>query len=124
MALWEGRFRRDAQRRTPQPSDRLVVRWDLASSRVVGLESRTTQTPLKSFQSTPYALHADTLIPNLMAEPRLLVATPEDINALRKGQPDKALAWRLAQREIFLDLFSEGYSVTRFVGGCYVLEKP
>ena len=101
------------------PSDRLVVRWDLTSSRVRGLESQISL----EVQSIPYALDANTLTPNLMAEPRLLVATPEDINALRKEQPDKALAWRLAQREVFSDLFSEGYSVTRFVGGCYVLER-
>ena len=105
------------------PSDRLVVRWDLMSSRVRGLESRTPQT-LKDFQSTPYALHADTLTPNLIAEARLLVATPEDVNTLRSTDPAKALVWRLAQREVFLDLFSRGYSVTRFVEGHYVLEKP
>ncbi len=109
------------------PSDRLVIRWDLLCKEVKRLEAGSPQTPLAldSLQDAPhaYALRANVLMPNFTDEPLLYVATPEDINALRSANPDKALAWRLAQREVFLELFGRGYSVTRFVNGCYVLER-
>ncbi len=109
------------------PSDRLVVYWDLLRAEVDELASGRPQPPLArpSLQDTPhvYALHADVLTPDFTDEPLLYVATPDDINALRSKNPDKALAWRLAQREVFLELFGRGYSVTRFVDGHYALTR-
>lgn len=99
------------------PSDRLVARWDLLRSEV-----RNSPQPLETPPQS-YALHADTLTPNLADEPLLLVATPKDINTLGSTDPDRALAWRLAQREVFLALFEKGYTVTRFTDGHYVLER-
>ena len=102
------------------PSDRLVARWDLL--REGELEPPSPQRPLENTPRT-YALNADTLTPNIVDEPRLYVATPEDINTLRTADPDKASAWRLAQREVFLALLARGYRVTRFVEGHYVLTR-
>lgn len=107
------------------PSDRLVVHWDLLRAEVIG--AGTPQRPLvrPPLHAAPqmYALRANVLTPNFTDEPLLYVAAPDDINALRFTSPDKALAWRLAQREVFSELFGRGYSVTRFVDGYYVLER-
>ena len=109
------------------PSDRLVAHWDLSqpvsqSMSQPGVRALEPGTPHPS-SAHACALHAETLTPNLIDEPHLLVATPEDINALRATDPDRALAWRLAQREVFLKLFARGYTVTRFVNGHYMLER-
>ena len=108
------------------PSDRLVIHWDLSRAEVKALASGTPQTPLTRVPQDAtqmYALHRDKLEPNVTGEPLLYVATPEDINVLRSENPDKALAWRLAQREVLLELFERGYKVTRFANGYYVLEQ-
>lgn len=44
----------------------------------------------------------------------LLVAVPEDIEALRKAEPGAAKAWRLAVREVLGGLLGEGARVTGF----------
>ena len=107
-----------------------MVYWGLLREEVRRLESGTPR-PLapKPSQTAPYiyALHKDRLEPDApdesSLEPPLFVATPEDVNALRSADPEKALAWRLAQREAFSELFARGYKVTRFVDGHYLLTR-
>ena len=105
------------------PSDRLVAYWDLTHPRVADLEANPSLTPLDATPQT-YALHADTLKLELShEEPHLYIAAPEDINALRTADANKALEWRLAQREAFSHLFARGYVATRFIDRYYVLTR-
>lgn len=103
------------------PSDRLVAYWNLEHPRVKGLEINSSPIPLATTSPT-YALHADTLRLELSREaPHLYVAAPEDINILRTADANRALEWRLAQREAFSHLFARGYVATRFIDRYYVL---
>ncbi len=70
-----------------QPSDRLLVRWDLTSERAV----RALDAPLP----TPPA-------------DRTGVPTPEGIVALRADRPDEALRWRLEVRAAMVEAFDAG----------------
>jgi predicted GNAT superfamily acetyltransferase len=48
-------------------------------------------------------------------EALLLVEIPADFQGIKEARPDLALEWRLRTRELFEDLFSQGYLVTDFV---------
>ncbi|MFI6496673.1 GNAT family N-acetyltransferase [Nonomuraea typhae] len=55
--------------------------------------------------------------------PVVLVATPPDIETLRREDPAAGKAWRLALREVLGGLMGEGAQVTGFTGdGKYVLK--
>lgn len=70
-----------------QPSDRLLIRWDLGSDRAVA------------------ALDEPLPVPDAGAE---RIPTPEDITALRRTDPDAALRWRHEVRDAMLDAFARG----------------
>jgi predicted GNAT superfamily acetyltransferase len=54
----------------------------------------------------------------------LLVATPPDIEALRRSDKDLGIAWRVALREALGDQLARGARVVGFTGdGSYVLER-
>lgn len=92
-----------------QPSDRLLVRWELTSERV------------RRALDAPLAAPAD-----VDAGARL-IPTPEAITALRREDPDSALRWRLQVREAMEDAFSAGLRVTAMTPDhAYVLtpERP
>lgn len=52
---------------------------------------------------------------------------PEDLLALKRADPARALAWRLESREMFETLFAAGYTVTGFERGAgraaYILQR-
>lgn len=55
----------------------------------------------------------------------MLVAVPEDVEALRRADPDAARAWRHAVREVLGGLLTEGALVTGFDRRAgYVVERP
>jgi predicted GNAT superfamily acetyltransferase len=47
-------------------------------------------------------------------DPELGVAIPSDFNEMLERRPDRAHAWRMASREIFIHYFSKGYRVVDF----------
>jgi predicted GNAT superfamily acetyltransferase len=71
-----------------QPSDRLLIQWDLRSDRVLG------------------ALDGPLPVPD--ADDAERIATPDDITALRRTDPAAALRWRHEVREAMLDAFARG----------------
>ncbi len=50
-------------------------------------------------------------------EQQLLVEIPDNLNQLKRTQPDVALQWRLKTRIVFTTLFAQGYTVVDFVSG-------
>lgn len=83
-----------------QPSDRLLVRWDLDSDRTL----RALDAPLP----TPKADGSG-------------VATPESIVAMRAADPDAAMRWRLAVRAAMVAAFDADLRPTAVdTDGCYV----
>ena len=63
-----------------------------------------------------------------MDDPRLLLAVPGVIDAMREGDMSMAIRWRKATREAFIHYFSRGYEAREFLRGesvsSYLLEGP
>ncbi len=102
------------------PSDRLVLVWDLGESTAV----RDLTAP---DAGTVMALTDDPAGRPLECEARgaarLAVGTPTDIAALRAGDPAVAGEWRRAQRAALGGPLAAGYRVTGFTrSGHYILE--
>jgi chorismate synthase len=103
------------------PSDRLEVDWWIASGCTGQRQSRAPGEPHAdcAFQVnetgrtatgllTPGALRLDAKAPLLQVE------IPVDYQSIKATDPDLALAWRHATREIFESYFARGYSVVAF----------
>ncbi len=119
------------------PSDRFQVDWWVNSSRVQRRLSRRARKPLDLAHflsagaeivnptqagSRGFAIPAEQdLVDRGKAEAKergnaiLLVEIPYDFQSLRAADPGLALAWRLHSRDLFEDLFSQGYLVVDFV---------
>jgi predicted GNAT superfamily acetyltransferase len=107
------------------PSDRLLLTWDLDAPEVaaavegtppaaVVAEGRTTLTD--GLDGRPVARDPE-------GAARLAVGTPADIAALRLDDPPLALSWRHAQRAALGGALAAGYRVTGFArSGHYLLE--
>lgn len=54
-------------------------------------------------------------------EPVVWVAAPRDVSRLRNEEPELALAWREALKEVVPAYLARGYEVRGFVDGAYVL---
>ncbi len=117
-------------------TDRLVVRWELDSPRVRRRLAGKDAPPLPGdvadlpvvnrmvrIASDPACAPSDL---DLDA-PRLLLAIPADIQALKARAPELARAWRAETRAAFLEYFERGYTATglvRFDGWSgYLLER-
>ncbi|MEV4639749.1 GNAT family N-acetyltransferase [Actinoplanes sp. NPDC049548] len=95
-------------------SDRLLVRWDL-----------TRPTPLRDDTSGAVVALDRTGVPGSLDGTKLLVAVPEDVEALRWRDPAEAARWRTAVRETLSALLAGGARVTGFDrAGWYVLRRP
>ncbi|MEV4254731.1 GNAT family N-acetyltransferase [Spirillospora sp. NPDC049652] len=96
------------------PTDRLFVRWRLASAHV---EAACAGTPRTATVSGPALL-----APGRDGGPRLgrtaakvvAVAVPDDVEALRERDPALASAWRMAVREVLGGLLDDGGTVRGF----------
>ncbi len=83
-----------------QPSDRLLVRWDLTSDRTIRALGAPLPTPPPDGGGVP---------------------TPEEIVALRSDDPAGALRWRLAVRAAMVEAFDAGLRPSAIdADGCYV----
>jgi predicted GNAT superfamily acetyltransferase len=111
------------------PSDRFILRWDIASARVADALSGDVTTPTRDelvALGAEEALHVNPdgeplVLPS--ASPVRIVAVPEDIIAIRRSDPGLASRWRLALREAVEPVVSKGGRViAQTVEGDYVME--
>ncbi|WP_127794321.1 GNAT family N-acetyltransferase [Agromyces sp. LHK192] len=108
-----------------QHSDRVLIRWDLAQE-PPSAEATRVELPLDAVtaavadldgEPTPYVAPAVTAVVTT-------VAVPEDIERLRRADPDAARRWRTETRAAFLDLLGSGWAITGFTRSSrYVLRR-
>ena len=105
-------------------SDRLLAVWYLSDAKATEAASGKLDEPAIA--------DAAEVLSNGDGEPRLdgasgrsvLCATPDDIVALRRSDPERAWRWRLALREALGGAMHDGYSVSGFTrSGWYVLSR-
>jgi predicted GNAT superfamily acetyltransferase len=111
-----------------EPSDRLLLQWDLATQRVSDALAGTTSA-LSSDDwiavGAESALLVDARGPQLVeaTAPVRLVAAPQDIVAIRHSDPELAHRWRLDVRAVLEPLISQGGRVVALTtDGHYVVE--
>jgi predicted GNAT superfamily acetyltransferase len=111
-----------------QHSDRLLIRWDLASDVVRAAASGTPWVPAVPPGAIPVL--AEDADGRPMSRPlpdattAVLVGTPADVERLRMEYPRLARDWRAAQREVLPGLLSGGWRITGVVGrSSYLLES-
>lgn len=113
-----------------EESDRLLVDWDLLAPRTLAAlraPGRAAWHPEPASSTTAVGLGADGGPVVLEADATastLLVALPEDVEALRVTRPDLAGRWRLAVREALGSALAAGYRIGGVArSGHYVLER-
>lgn len=111
------------------PSDRLLLSWDLAAPEVAaaikGDAERHPASPpeVTGLVALTEAPDGRPLTRDAEGAARLAVGTPADIAAIRIADPPLALEWRRAQREALGGALDAGYRVTGFArSGHYLLE--
>jgi predicted GNAT superfamily acetyltransferase len=101
-------------------TDRLVATWEMDSDRVRRRIARKSPTPLKErWKRYPWALEGRVTgilplpsPPDLTLEaPAVLVSIPREIEGIMAQDPELALQWREATREVFLAYLDRGYEV-------------
>lgn len=102
-----------------QPSDRMLVRWTLATSERPDYARRqTTDVLITDEAGRPIRL------PGLPRHGLARVALPPDIETLRRRDAELAATWRLALREAMTDLRVHGWRIVDCDRtGHYLLEK-
>lgn len=99
-------------------ADRLVVRWDLGSARVVaacaavlgGQENDPASSPPP--QATLSEIGPDGVAVLARLSDDRWCRVPHDVVALRRSDPDQASWWRMVTRSIFLEAFRDGLCAT------------
>jgi predicted GNAT superfamily acetyltransferase len=121
-------------------TDRLWVRWPLASRRVRDrlqgkeyrpevLDAFSRLQPLVQFNGDGKPLPTD--LPAALARQRIAIQIPSDIGAVERTDPGLARAWRQATRWAFTEALRAGFFVAEFCRtvrghqgpGNYLLEK-
>ena len=101
-------------------SDRFETPWELTSPQVeVACDLGTLSDVPVEWNTSPALLIDDGGRPHRApgadgGAPFVSVAIPKDIEQLRASDPSAALAWRLASREAFVELFASGAQVIDF----------
>ena len=101
------------------PTDRVLVEWDLRGSRARAAAAGSREHP-PGADTLIDALHVDAHgipVPNGAAPGPLRCPTPADVVALRRDDPGRALEWRAAVREVLLPAFEHGCRITGMTGG-------
>jgi len=120
------------------PTDRLIVEWWIRRPHVERRIARATKTSAHrpvvrsaEIAAAPAALRMEGSGPSTpqidLDARRVLVSIPSDFTEMQQTDSSRALAWRLAVREVFTTYFARGYRVVDFwrdenAGGCYLLE--
>ncbi len=121
-------------------TDRLWVRWPIASRRVEGrlrgknnraemLEALSILHPLVTFNGEGKPLGSD--LATALARQRIAIEIPSNINEIEKADPALARKWRESTREAFTQALNAGFFVAEFCRnvrgqqgpGVYLLEK-
>jgi predicted GNAT superfamily acetyltransferase len=103
------------------PSDRLLVTWDLATPRPGEPPPWPAHTVLADRSCEP-VLGPASVPPDT---DRILVAVPGDIEALRRTDPPLARRWRLAVRNALQPRMQAGWEIEGFrLDHHYVLTPP
>ena len=121
-------------------TDRLWVRWPIASRRVqerlrgkdsrpVVLDALSTVLPLIRFNGE--GKPARTSLEDALSRQRMVIEIPSDIGAIESRDPGLAREWREATRWAFLEATRQGFFVAEFCRtvrgqqgpGAYLLEK-
>lgn len=109
------------------PTDRLLAYWRLDGTRARRLAAGQPL-PEVNWRALPNALRRgangrpERLEVPFEAGARVRLELPEDLTALLSHDPAAAFAWRLALREALQAGLAAGLTVSRFVGGGYLLE--
>jgi predicted GNAT superfamily acetyltransferase len=107
------------------PSDRLLLVWDLESIEVAAAMEGVRPAEPAPPESVALTAGPDgrPVAHDASGASTLAVGTPDDIAALRVADPSLALAWRRAQRTALGGALTAGYRVTGFTrSGHYLLE--
>lgn len=103
------------------PSDRLLVNWNLVGPRTGEPPPGPAHTVLANQSGEP----TPTTAPVPPGTDRVLVAIPGDIEALRRTDPPLARRWRLAVREALNGRMAAGWEIEGFrLDHHYVLVDP
>jgi predicted GNAT superfamily acetyltransferase len=107
-------------------SDRLLAVWRLTEPHVLTACSSATRTsPRPAGAVVALDGECDRPVQGRMDGRILLVATPQDIEALRRTDTAAAMAWRRAVRDALGGLMHGGARVTGFTtDGYYIVERP
>jgi len=106
-----------------QPSDRMLVRWDLTvPPPVAGSWSPEPDPHLAHVAIEDVADSPSTYLPPPGDAHTVLVAVPREIETLRRSDPDLARLWRARTRSALGQLLDDGWVITDFTRSCqYVL---
>lgn len=116
-----------------QESDRVLVSWDItaAPTALTAPTAHGTSAGATAEREVAWALvgRGDDGQPVCAESPRdattLLVAVPDDVDALRHQRPELVAAWRLAVRQALAPLIDDGWTAADFTRhGSYVLHRP
>jgi predicted GNAT superfamily acetyltransferase len=102
-------------------SDRLLIEWHLENARVLQAAEDRVDEPDVSAASVALSMDGET---SSVTGDVVVCATPDDIVALRRSDPQRAVHWRRALRDTLGEAMTGGYRVTGFArSGWYVLER-
>ncbi len=105
-------------------SDRVLIVWDLLDERVA--EAAAGHLREAEATNATAILTDDGGVPSVRAGDGAILtcATPPDIVAMRRSDPDAALAWRRALRQTLGSKMSDSHEVVGFTrAGAYVLDR-
>ena len=90
--------------------DRLLVRWDLAAHAVVAAGAGRPRRCVRPPAATMALRRSPTggPMPGPLRGPTVVVAVPDDIEALRRSAPGAAKDWRVAVRDTLSALLADG----------------
>lgn len=114
-------------------SDRLLIRWDLlgvpATGACAGHPVRVDPASLRGGGAQVVLDRAPGGGPGLVGSGSagrgrtVLVAVPEDVEALRRAADPRLAAWRDAVRDVLGTLMANGARVTGFTAGWYIVDR-
>lgn len=107
-------------------SDRLLVRWPLRAPAVQAAScGETTRVHVGADATVALGVGPDGLpVRGRLDCDTSLVAVPDDIETLRRTEPEAAQLWRVAVREVLTELVADGSRITGFArSGGYVVRR-
>lgn len=108
-----------------QGSDRLLIAWDLTAPGVVAAcDGRRVEADTGAVPPALSVSPAGWPSPVRVTESTVCVPVPDDVEALRRADPDLARAWRAAVQEVLHGLLAGGARVVGFSrAGGYLVEQ-